>query len=155
MGRMAAIGAVCVAVAIALLIVLDGDNNEPPVGSSPTGTVRQFLTAAAVESNGDVACRYLTTAEKLRVERAARARSCAEGFYAGTLTLGGEAHGGDLKVLAFAAAEHGDSAVVTVSAGTSALRLGLAPANASERNEFDAPATSWRIESGAEALVRR
>ncbi|MEA2468215.1 MAG: hypothetical protein QOJ57_2341 [Thermoleophilaceae bacterium] len=150
---MAGFGAVCVTAAIVLLIVLDRNDNEPPAGTSPTGTVRQFLTAAAVEDNGDVACTYLTRAEKLRVKRAAKAASCSAGFYAGSLTLGGTAYGGDLKALAFSAADGGGGDVVTVSAGISSVIFRLAPATAAERNEFDAPATPWRIDSGAAAVA--
>jgi hypothetical protein len=68
---------------IALLIVLDGNDNQPPAGPGPTGTVRQFLNVA-LDDNGVLACRYLTDAEKRRVERAARADSCAEALVSRT-----------------------------------------------------------------------
>jgi hypothetical protein len=154
MAVMATFGAICVIAAIVLLVVLNGDNNDPPAGSGPIGTVRQFLTVAAGEDNGDAACRYLTEAERLRVERAARETSaCSAGFNAGGLTLGGKAYSGDLKALAFTTAENGGHTVVTVSSGGSSVRFGLTLATEGERNEFGAPATPWRIDSGAAALV--
>jgi hypothetical protein len=154
MRRMATFGAVCVVAAIVLLIVLAGGDNQPAAGTGPVGTVRQFLTVAAVENNGDVACRYLTNAEMLRVERAAReTTSCGAAFSAGKLTIGGKSYGGDLKQLSFSGAENDGRAAVTVSAGGSTLLFRVVPATAGERNQFAAPATPWRIDSGAAAVV--
>jgi hypothetical protein len=154
---MATSGVICVVVAIVLLIGLARGDNEPAAGSGPVGTVRQFLTVAALQNNGDVACRYLTNAEMLRVERAAgETTSCGAGFSGATLTIGGKAYGGDLKQLSFTSAESNGRAVVTVSAaGASKLRFRVVPATPGERNQFAAPATPWRIDSGAAALVSR
>jgi hypothetical protein len=147
---MASFGAICVIAAVALLIGLAGDDNQAPAGPGPNGTVRQFLNVA-LDDNGDLACRYLTDVEKRRVERAARADSCAQGFYAANLSRGGD----EVNAFAFDDAEQGGRHTVTVSAGGSRVRFRLALATKGERNEFDAPSTSWRIASGAEALVGR
>jgi hypothetical protein len=150
-----AAGVVCVIAAVVALVVLAGNDNRPPAGVGPTGTVRQFLTLSAGENNGYQACRYLTTQEMSNAALAAgETSSCSAGFDSVSLTFGGKVYNAnDLKALKYTSVEDHGTATVTVSAGGATRRFRLVPATTAELNEFAAPLSHWRIDQGASALL--
>jgi hypothetical protein len=125
--------------------------------ASPGGTVRAFLTDAVLERNGVVACRYLTPAERGRVERTAGpGASCSIALTSAELRLGGRTvvEQSTLKGLRYRVEQRGARAVVTVSAGSATQTFGLRRATAGELREFQAPPTHWRIDSGVDRLAK-
>jgi hypothetical protein len=127
---------------------------------TPEHTVRDFLVSAVAEHSGLQACRYLT-ARSLRELRATdpRGMSCeaAVSSYA-RLTLGGERvdSEAEVKALSYRVAEESDrSARVTVSAHGASRTFALRRATRRELVEYEAPATSWRIDSGVDTLLAR
>jgi hypothetical protein len=124
---------------------------------SPTGTVRDFLIVAAVDRNSVVACRYLTAHAVRRVENVEPPHtSCEIALSAARLRLGGRVIDQEsaVKGLTYRVEQRGTRAGVTVSADDgAALTFGLRRATATERDEFQAPTTLWRIDSGVERLV--
>ena len=118
-------------------------------------TVRDFLTDAAVDQNGYVACQLLTASEQARVAAAAGSGdSCRQAMTNGSPAVAGVAsrHGPD--GLRLHATVSGGHAVVTVRGAGTALRFGLDRTTPAELAAFDAPGAPWHIASGAEALVR-
>lgn len=124
---------------------------------SPAGTVRDFLIVAAVDRNSVVACRYLTAHAVRRVDNVELPHTpCEIALSAARLRLGGRLveQESAVKGLAYRVEQRGTRAVVTVSADDgAALTFGLRRATATERDEFQAPPTPWRIDSGVERLV--
>ena len=125
--------------------------------ASPTGSVRDFLIVAAVDRNSVGACRYLTAHAVRRVENVEPPHtSCEIALWAARLRLGGRLidQESTVKGLTYRVEQRGTRAGVTVSADDgAALTFGLRRATATERDEFQAPATLWRIDSGVERLV--
>jgi hypothetical protein len=123
---------------------------------SPAGTVRDFLIVAAVDRNSVGACRYLTARAVRRVENVEPPHtSCEIALWAARLRLGSRLIDQEsaVKGLTYRAEQRGERARVTVSGDGSALTFGLRRATATERDEFQAPPTPWRIDSGVERLV--
>jgi len=125
---------------------------------SPAETVRDFLTVAAVDGNGVAGCRYLTSAAVRRLEAAEPSpSSCEIALWSARLELGGRVidQESEVKGLTYRVEQRGGVARVTVSAGGGAHTFVLRRATASELREFQAPATTWRIDSGVDGLVSR
>jgi hypothetical protein len=118
-------------------------------GSSPEGTVRGFL-GAVVDRDGVTACRYLTAGARRSFERSGA--TCESFFGEAELRLGG--HGfitdGSLGALQWAVSRGHE---VTVAWHGHRMRFVLHPASATERAEFLAPATPWRIASSVSRLA--
>jgi hypothetical protein len=142
------------AFAVAAAMTHDDDS------ATPEHTVRDFLVSAVAEHNGFQACRYVTRRSLLALHAAEpRGMSCeaALSSYA-RLTLGGERVDSEAQVKALTyrvADESGGSARVSVSAHGGSRTFVLRRATRRELEEFHAPPTPWRIDSGVERLLAR
>jgi hypothetical protein len=120
--------------------------------------VRDFLIVAAVDRNSVVACRYLMAHAVRRVQNVELPQpSCEIALSAARLRLGSRLIDQEsaVKGLTYRVEQRGARARVTVSANGATLAFGLRRATATERDEFQAPPTLWRIDSGVERLVGR
>jgi hypothetical protein len=150
-----------IVLAIALLLVASAVaygtvRGRDTHAGSPVGTVRSFLIVTAIDHNGVVGCRYLTVEESHRLQVAQPAHpSCAIALTARRLTLGGRTLDDEaaVKRLTYRSRQSGDRATVTVSGNGGSITFGLRRATASERAEFQPPATDWRIDSGVDGLA--
>jgi hypothetical protein len=123
---------------------------------SPAGTVRAFLTEAAIENNGVAACRYLTSDAVRRLAAVEpRDTSCENALRSARLTLGGRLieQESALKALDYRVEQSGERARVTVSGNGAARSFTVRRATASELDEFQPPPTRWRVDGGVNALL--
>jgi hypothetical protein len=149
------IGAAAV-LAVSAVALGTADGRDSGAGS-PAGTVRDFLTVAAVDSNSVDACRYLTSHAVRSVQDVEPPdTSCEIALWAARLRLGGRLIDQEsaVKRLSYRVEQNGARARVTVSADGAALTFGLRRATATELDEFQAPQTRWRIDSGVDELLR-
>jgi hypothetical protein len=125
---------------------------------TPQATVRDFLSAAVVDGDGNAACNYLSPRARESFERHSSATPNCETFFASAhLTLGGLAVHSDAQVaaLTYRVTSRGASRLVRVSHDGQSLAFLLSPASSPDRNAFHGPATPWRIESSVTALGSR
>jgi hypothetical protein len=117
-----------------------------------TQTLRNFLTAAALDDNAYAACQYLTAAEAARVAAlAGQGQTCRAALIATPPSLPGVASPRSLRGLRLRTTVHGDRATIDAAG----LRFVLVRATAAERNGFAAPHAAWRVAAGATALLVR
>jgi hypothetical protein len=138
--------------AVALGTALDHDTGA----ATPEGTVRSFLMEAAIENNGVVACRYLTSGAVRRLAAVEpRDTSCENALRAARLTVGGRLieQESALKALDYRVEQSGERARVTVSGNGAARSFMVRRATASELDEFQPPPTHWRVDGGVNALL--
>ena len=132
--------------AAALLVPLAVSSAASPralPAGTPAGTVRGFL-GGVVDNDGVDACRYLTNVVRVRDAH----HACQSFFGAATLRLGGRLVTSDGQLDRFTFLTHG----TTVTVG--GRRFVVVPATATERTEFLAPPTPWRIASDVRWLAR-
>ena len=132
--------------AAALLVPLGVSSAASPrvlPSGTPAGTVRGFL-GAVVDNDGVDACRYLTNDVRVRDAHHACQSFCG----AVTLTLGRRVVTSEAQIDRLSFVTHGTS--VTVDG----QRFRVVPATATERLEFLAPPTPWRIASDVRWLTR-
>ena len=131
--------------AAALLVPLAVSSAASPrvlPSGSPAGTVRGFL-GDVVDNDGVDACRYLTNDVRVRDAHYA----CQSFFGAATLRLGGRLVTSDAQLDRLTFVTRG----TTVTVG--GRRFVVVPATATERTEFLAPPTPWRIASDVRWLA--
>lgn len=126
--------------------------------SGPVPTVRQFLASTIIGTGGfQNGCRYLTPAEQKRVAlRGSTAHSCGEALAHARLRLGHKTYTTTRQIdddLDANAAGAGRAMAVRIWHGGRSHVFVLVPATSAERNDFMAPATPWRIDSGVASLV--
>ena len=142
------------AVAVACVLALAGCAAVGP-GNGPAAVVQRFITASALQSNGSMACTYLTFAERRAASAHGEDEGCRQTMNAGGLILGGDAitsvHA--LRALTVRTKTDGDRAWVQLSHDGSSASFELVRADAGELDEFEAPNSDWRIARGALALV--
>jgi hypothetical protein len=143
--------------AVLVLLVVGGALLVAPrAQGTPVATVRDFLTAAVVDDDGQTACTYLTARARVDFEGSGLSgpATCQSFFGGAVLRLGGLAVSSDagLDRLRYAVTPQGRDRLVTVSYRGQAMAFVLTPANGFERNAFDAPPTPWRIASPVNAL---
>jgi hypothetical protein len=139
-------------VALATAVARDTDSG------SPTGTVRDFLLNAVAENDGFGACRYLTRRALLEVHAVEPPNTSCEGaLSSAALVLGNDRVDDEagVKRLSYRAERRGDRVRVTASADGAARTFVLRKASRRELQEFQAPPTSWRIDAGVDALLKR
>lgn len=137
----------------------------------PQSAVHQLLRATVGQANGQRACALLTTEARERFDRTA-AGSCRNALNTAIAALPGAASSGEgsgraAEDLEFESriAEGGDRATVTAFRGDGprltfdVVRLSDAALHAEEKARGDrgvgsAPESDWRVERGAEQLVR-
>ena len=127
---------------------------------TPEHTVRDFLVDAVVDHDGMDACAYASSRSLRRLQAAApRGMSCVTAVADhAELTLGGEpiATEAAMKALTYRAERHADGGErVTVSGHGDSRSFLLRRATQSERVEFEAPHTPWRIDAGFVELIAR
>ena len=118
-------------------------------------TVRGFLTAAVLESDGYLACQYLTPAEQSRVARlAGEGETCLQAFVASRPAFPGVASEGELKELDLRTVVRGGRATVVVPRSRrKPVTFVLRRATRAQLAGFRAPQVPWRIQSGAAAAL--
>ncbi|MCK9250501.1 MAG: hypothetical protein M0P31_16190 [Solirubrobacteraceae bacterium] len=128
---------------------------------APETAVRDFLSHAVSTGNGQRACDHLTAAGQQQVAGAAAkdeqdaAVGCRIGMERSVLVVDGEFVDdlNEVKDLDYEAETEGHDATVTVSGeGLKPITFRLKHDDA--LGNLYEPSTPWRIESGAEALVR-
>jgi hypothetical protein len=127
---------------------------------TPEHTVRDFLVSAVVDHDGMVACAYGSSRSLQRLEAAApRGMSCVTAVADhAQLTLGGQRITTEaaVKALTYRAERQADGGErVTVSGHGDSRSFLLRRATLSDRVEFDAPHTPWRIDAGFVELLAR
>jgi hypothetical protein len=127
---------------------------------TPEHTVRDFLIAAVVDHDGMDACAYASSRSLQRLEAATpRGMSCVTAVADQPhLTLGSEriATEAAVKALTYRAVRRADGGEdVTVSGHGDSRSFLLRRATQSERVEFHAPPTPWRIDAGFVELLAR
>jgi hypothetical protein len=159
-GRTRALGLVAAIVLVAgvavVIVLLAGSGDGPPDKENAGGTVQRFLTAAA-SGDGDTACGYLSLGEQRRVEQAAGPHvDCDQAFDGARLDLAGTDYLNDMGALDFQASQTGDRAIVDATNGRAGARFSLVPASEAvdQQQRYQPPATNWRIDRGATAVVR-
>jgi hypothetical protein len=122
----------------------------------PVRAVDAFIVSAAIDQNGTLACDYLTPAERQAVARLGSG-GCGQVLGDGRLAVGRHRITtiSDLRALSAAATVDGDRAHVRLTRAGSAIEFQLVKADSAERQEFQAPATEWRIASGSLLVVPR
>jgi hypothetical protein len=127
---------------------------------SPEHTVRDFLVTAVAEHDGSDACGFLTRRTLFEVRAAEpRGMSCVTALSSSAgLTLGQETVDTEAEVKALsyrAGPEAGGRSRVTVSAHGDSRTFVLRRATRRELEQFAAPPTPWRIDSGVPGLLAR
>jgi hypothetical protein len=154
-----ALGAVAVVLLVLALVVPEHEARESSAGTRATArsageTVRQFLLLAIVEDDAYPSCRYLTTGEQAAIARLVGAPSCRMALTSSTPSLDGVQDEAAVDRLRIGVTLEGGRAQAIVSGrGRSPVSFTLVRATPEEAEAFEAPATPWRIASGAEALV--
>ncbi|HEY7618901.1 MAG TPA: hypothetical protein VH834_03970 [Solirubrobacteraceae bacterium] len=148
---LAAIGAVAVVLAIALPVEDSAAvATTVPDASAAAATVRAFLAAAVVDGNAYAACQYLAPSEQQQVAAlAGDGQTCRSALAATEPSLAGIHSEGSLHALPMRVAVRDGRAFVA----TPRVMFVLRPATSAETSAFQAPAASWRIASGAAALL--
>jgi hypothetical protein len=117
-------------------------------------TVRDFLVATYVDTDGEAACGYLSLHEQRQVTAFAGSTTCRD-------ALNDPAAASELAAAMTTSRQVRDlPAGVTLAGGDATVRLGggvflLRPATAKDQSQFNAPPSYWRIDSGVTALLRR
>jgi len=122
---------------------------------TPEATTRSFLTAAVVNHDGFTASRYLSPRARLSFEDRSPAGPTADSFFsASKLTLGGlrVQSNAQLKRLSYRVLPAGRDRVVEVGHDGQWIRFRLRHASPTDRGEFHAPLTTWRIDSSVAML---
>jgi hypothetical protein len=127
---------------------------------TPEHTVRDFLVSAVVDHDGMDACAFASSRSLQRLEAPTPGgMSCVTAVADhAQLTLGGEpiATEAAVKALTYRAERQADGGErVTVSGHGDSRSFLLRRATRSERVEFDAPPTPWRIDAGVTGLLAR
>jgi hypothetical protein len=116
-------------------------------------TARDFLVAAYVGTDGEVACGYLSLHEQRQVAVFEGSTTCRD-------ALNDPAGASELAAAMTTSRQIRDlPASVTLAGGDATVRLGgavflLRPATAEDQSQFNAPPSYWRIASGVIALLR-
>jgi hypothetical protein len=125
----------------------------------PAGTVESFLIAAAVDHDGFTACSYLSVhaRDEARALAPFADASCEATMSLARLRLGNELvqQESQVKALRYAVRRSGRRAQVGVAGDGGATTFVLTGATTAELQEFRAPPTPWRIDSGIAALLPR
>jgi hypothetical protein len=163
MRRGAAGLAVSAAIALVLAVALTvKSDDETATATAPAGTaesvqtVRDFLTAAFVRFDGESACGYLTPTEQQRVSAEIGDGTTCREMFDGSAAAGAAAvptttkQVRDLRVRTTALSR---GVRVTTGQGITARSFVLVPATAAESQAFNAPASAWRIASGATTVI--
>lgn len=155
--------AAALALAVAGPGLLSACERSEPYGEGPDGgpgndavsVVKDFITDGVVDHNGYQACVYLTSRQQRATARRAGAYQCRQAFDRARLELGAKSiqtvH--EVEGLAASSSVHGDRARVRLTSGGASLEFTLVKADSAEREEFQAPATDWRIAGGQLALI--
>jgi hypothetical protein len=116
----------------------------------PVAAVKDYIVAAAIENNGEVACGYLTPGEQQAASQRTGGDGCREALGEGSLTLGRHhiTSPTDLAKLHSSDKVDGNHASVTLGRGSSPIQFELVKATAAEKLDFNAPRTAWRISHG-------
>jgi hypothetical protein len=145
------------AVSITIAFVGGGHDEVAAATSSDTSvdatqTVRDFLVAAYVDTDGQAACGYLSLHEQRLVAGAGRSTTCRE-------ALDDAAIPPELATVTTAPQVRDLPARVELAGADATVRLGggvfvVRPATAEEQSQFNAPPSYWRIASGVTASRR-
>lgn len=122
---------------------------------TPQATVRSFLTAAVVDHDGFSASRYLSPRARLSFEDRSSTGPTADSFFSAShLTLGGLAvqSNTQLKALSYRVMPAGRDRIVEIGHNGQSIYFLLRHASPTDRGEFHAPPTTWRIDSSVAAL---
>jgi hypothetical protein len=129
-----------------------GDTStSPATAKTAVRTVRDFVVAGAVDQNGEAACGFLTTAEQDKVGASAGG-DCRQVFDSGSAPMpdGATTEAAVRKAPATVSIRDG-RATVRLGTGSGAVTFVLDRATAAEQEEFNSPASAWRIAEGATA----
>ena len=154
--RAAAGVAVAVACGTALSACEPGAG-EPGAEDDPVAATRDFITDGMIDSNGFLACAYLTREQQRAASERAGGGQCRQAFDAAEFMLGGERIDTVYEVnhLTADATVDGNRATVELSRGGDAVEFRLVKADFAEQEEFEAPDTEWRIAKGALPFIPR
>jgi hypothetical protein len=146
-----------VAIAVAAFAGAAAITHDDASGS-PDHTVRDFLIGAVAEHNGVEACLYLTRRSLTEVRAVEPHGMSCEAAVASSarLTLGGERVDTEaaVKALTYRVERRPDGrARVTVAAHGESRTFVLRRGTRRELEEFAAPPTPWRIDSGVAGLL--
>lgn len=137
---------------VALVLPLRGLRDENPV--RPAATLRDFLVAAVEDRDGVAACRYLTRRAQLEIETAGAPNAgCAPTMALAHLSLPGGQQESAVERLSYQTRQRGGQTSVSVSAHGSVWTFTLRTASSDELNEYKAPPTPWRIDTGVGVLL--
>jgi hypothetical protein len=160
-GRRLAAGLAVLAVVMLAVaaVVVSSDESAASTASDGTGaavqTARDYVTAAAVDQDGEQACGYLAAPEQQRVARLAGPHAtCREEFGdTGRLAPGipGSVHA--IGALAVTTTVREGRVRVVLGHGSGALSFVLRHATAAEGAAFNAPPSAWRITEGATSVL--
>ena len=148
----AALGVIATA-ALAIAVVATsanaGDASTAATAATAVRTVRDYIVVGGIDQNGEAACGYLTPTEQDRVAAAAGGE-CRQAFDSGSLaTPDGATTEGAVRNLPAAVSVRDGQASVRLGTGSGAVTLLLERATPADESEFNAPASAWRIASGA------
>jgi hypothetical protein len=152
--RVAAALGVTAGAALAIAVVAttaDAGDSSMSTATAATAvrTARDFVVAAAIDQNGEEACGFLTPAEQASVGASAGG-ACRQVFADGSFpTPGGATTEGAVRRLPAAVSVRDGEASVRLGTGDRAVTFLLERATPTDQNEFNAPASAWRIASGA------
>jgi hypothetical protein len=124
--------------------------SDTPVAAAQT--VREFLVAAYVDGDGELACGYLSLHEQREVAASRPSTTCREALNdpAGAPALAALTSPRQVRDLPARVQLAGGGATVRLGGGVFLLR----PATAEEQSQFNAAPGYWRIASGVTALLR-
>ena len=130
-------------------------NTPEGAGDNPVDATRDFILDGVIDHNGYEACGYLTIRQQHAAARRVGAEECREAFDLARLELGGETiqtvH--EVEGLAATSSVRGDRAWVRLTRGATSVQFRLVKADLSEREQFQAPNTEWRIAGGELSLI--
>ena len=118
-------------------------------------TLRDFLTAGAVDHNAYMACQYLTTSEQQQVVAdVPSSNACRDAFTWTAPQIGGVDSLHTVNALRLRTVVRGDQAVISATGrATRPLRFTLDRTTAAEYATYRAPIAAWRVASGVPALL--
>jgi hypothetical protein len=143
------IAAAALAVAVVATSANAGDSSTTATAATAVRTVRDFVVVGGIDQDGEAACGYLTPTEQDRVAAAAGGE-CRQAFDSGSVaTPDGATTEGAVRKLPAAVSVRDGQARVRLGTGNGAVTFLLERATPADKNEFNAPASAWRIASGA------
>jgi hypothetical protein len=161
LGVRRAAAALGVAAVAALAIAVYGTSSDADetstsgaTAATAVRTVRDFVVAAGIDHNGEAACNFLTTAEQAGVGAAAGGDCRQVLDDSSTPTPDGATSEAAVRKLPATVGVRDRQATVRLGTGSGAVTFVLARATFAEQSAFNAPASAWRIASGATSLAR-